>query len=196
MFQQQDSLTQFTRRSAYPPSARIVFKRAKSNVALANTHFAPSRSCTSALWTMTANTNPKVSTSKCRLRPLIFPETFLFRFRKTARVKAAFAALIRNFHRLTVDHRDTWFTLSSGLSSDLFSQASVQHFQCAVASPFSEVISDGAPRWEVAGQHSPGTAGSVDIQDGVKDAAHVGRAGTTTRFGLWKMRFDAYPLCI
>src|SRR6266699_3851281 len=63
---------QTTSRPAYPPSAQtnvIVEKRSRSN---ANSGPAPSRSCTLAAVTTTANSHPQASTAMCRFLPLIF----------------------------------------------------------------------------------------------------------------------------
>jgi hypothetical protein len=62
---------QRTRRPAYPPSAHtkaIVVHRSRSK---AGSGCAPSRSCTEAAVTITVSTRPRVSTARCRLRPLI-----------------------------------------------------------------------------------------------------------------------------
>ena len=70
--QWQEVRTHRSRRPAYPASARMIRRRAKSKVARASTHLAVSRSWTFAGWTTQLRASPSVSTSKCCFLPWTF----------------------------------------------------------------------------------------------------------------------------
>src|SRR5690606_28107695 len=162
---------QATKRPAYPASARMIRSRAKSYDAWASSHFAPSRSCTSAPWTTTASTSPSVSTSRCRLRPLTF----------FSRVEPAFSAAVGRLHALAVEHCDSRLFVSPRLPSNLLPQPGIHPFPGPVGSPGAEIKPDRSPGWEVARQHPPGTTGAGDVEYGVEHAPHVRRSRPAAR---------------
>ena len=181
-----DRRTHRSKRPAYPASARMIRSRAKSNVAWAKTHLAPSRSWTLAVWTTQPSTSPSVSTSKCRLRPLTF----------FPRVVTTLSCLVRHLDTLAVEHADAWFGLPLVPAAHLLPESGVDASPSAVVPPAGIELVHRSPLGEVVRQHSPSTPGAGDVEDGVEDLSHVGRAWPTARFGGRNQRLDPLPLRI
>src|SRR6056297_185887 len=117
--------------------------RKKSNVARANTHFAPSRSWMSAECTRQTRTSPIVSTNRCRLRPFTF----------FSRVETAAARLIRRLYALAVEHGDARFGVLTGLLANLLPQPSIHPFQRTVVPPGLEEFVNSSPGRKIVRQH-------------------------------------------
>ena len=194
--QPQCCFTQLANGPVYPASARMVCSREKWNVALANTDFAPSRSCTSAPVTTASSSRPLVSTSKCRFRPDTFSEISWFRCCKSGRVKTSFAGLAGDLDGLRIDDGNRRFLGAFQFGSHTLSQAGMNPLQRAIVPPGFEVIVDRSPGREIVRQHSPRTTGLCHVQQGVDNISQVHAPRSTARLGRGKMRFKQTPLLI
>src|SRR5437870_4776847 len=64
-------------------------------------------------------------------------------------VEPFFTTHFGRFDALTVNDTDTWFWLASCLDTNIATQQRINAFKCAIISPFSIVIPDMIPRWEI-----------------------------------------------
>src|SRR5829696_1816928 len=89
----------------------------------------------------------------------------------TTVVSSRFSAHPACLCRLRVRYCGTGLGVSSEPSAKKLADRPVHPFSGTVEAPSSEVVVDGAPRWEVAGQEPPGTSTPQDVEDGVEDLA-------------------------
>src|SRR5919108_4790403 len=130
----------------------LTWRRASSSACLP-----PSRSCTEAGVITKAHSSPKVSTTKCRLRPTIFfPPVVAFR-----------PALLGGLHALAVEDRGGGLRLFAGLASDPLPQGIMNPLPGAVLLPQAKVMKHNTVRWQVMRQRPPGAAIATLIKNGV-----------------------------
>src|SRR5882724_616495 len=137
-----------------------------------------------AAWTTTTRTNPKVSTNRCRLIPLIF----------FPRVVATRPAGPRGFDGLTVEGAGAGLGFLAGSLPDLVSEGVVDPFPSAVAPPAVEIVANRSLRGKVVGQGVPGTAGLGQVEEGIEGGAKVCRPRGTGRDGRWEQGLEKFPL--
>src|SRR5262249_25963932 len=139
-----------------------------------NTSLAPSKSCTFAGSTATAQTSPSVSTRMCRLRPLIsFP-----------RVEPLGPAGLGGLDALAVDDGPPGGVLLAPQPSEADAEDGVDLLEDALIPPGVEVVTDELPGRGVVRQHPPGTAAAGQVAHGVDDLPPgVGAAASGLAFG-------------
>lgn len=121
------------------------------------TSTAPSQSVGDAGRTARPQTSPRVSTSRCRLRPAtFFPPVVPLR-----------AAALGRLHRLAVDDPGAGRRLPPVGTSDLGPEGVVDLLPHPGVPPRVEVVADRLPRREVVGQHPPGAPAPRQVEDGV-----------------------------
>src|SRR5262245_39070549 len=146
---------------------------------------APAQSVTLPGVTSTASTSPSVSTSRCRLRPLIF-------FPPVVALQARVA--VAHLHRLAVEDGGAGLTRPPLGQADLLAEALVQPFPGAVQAPAADAGVHGAPRREVVGQQPPGAAGPQEVEVGIADLADVDGTGPAAGLGGRHERLQPFPL--
>src|SRR5271165_543401 len=173
--------------AAYAPSAQITCSRGSWSRTRCSSVLAPSRSWTSAGRTMRPQINPSVSTSRCRLRPLIF----------FPRVVALGPAGFRRLDALAVDDRRAGRVLSAIGAADVETEDGVDFLPDAFVTPGVEVVRHRLPRREVMGQHPPGATAAGQVADGVDDVAQgVGAWPSTLALALREEVLNVVPLQI
>src|SRR3954447_4271273 len=169
-------------------SAHTLASRGRLVPTRRNTSLAPSKSCTLAGNTATAQTSPSVSTSTCRLRPLIF----------FPRVVALRPARFGGLDGLAVDDAGRGGFLLALDGAEVDPQGVVDLLEEPLVPPGVEVVADQAPGREVVRQHPPGAATFGQVEQGVDHfAAGVGAAASGLAFGLPLRReqvLDVLPL--
>lgn len=77
--------------------------------------------------------------------------------------------MVRRFNTARIDDSHAWASLSSDYPPGQGMNGIHDVLDDALQLPFSKVVIDGLPGSKVAWQHSPLTASSVDVKDGVHD---------------------------
>src|SRR5262245_46008040 len=77
-----------------------------------------------------------------------------------------------------------------------FAQLRMHEDPGAVQAKPPKIVIDGLPGTVLTRQIPPRTAAAQDIKDPIADAAHVQRAGATTRLGGGNERCEHCPLCL
>ena len=77
--------------------------------------------------------------------------------------------MMRRFHAARVNDSHAWTFLPSGYLTDEGMNGVHYVLDNTLQLPFPEVVIDGLPGRKVAWQHTPLTAGLVDVKDGVHD---------------------------
>ncbi len=181
----QCSASQMVRRSVwYALSAHTLRMVGNRSRARASTASAPTASGTLAAWTSTVSNRPAVSTSRCRLRPLVF----------FPRVVAGLGGDGGALGALAVDDGGGRLRVPPLARPVLRPQPVVDALKRPIARPRAEVIVDGAPGGEVAREPAPRAAGAQAVQQGVDHAAQVHRAATPRPRLRREERRDARPL--
>jgi hypothetical protein len=147
----------------------------------------PSLSTTFALWTLAWSTNPCVSTSRWRFRPLTFKGPVVAPFSSSDAGR---------LHRLAVNYPHARLGIPLEANPHPFAQRGVHPLPDPVQTPRAEVVVDGLPRREVVGQKPPGAAALQEVEDGVEDLAQAVQARSPFVFWDRQERFDALPLGI
>src|SRR3954451_17725401 len=131
--------------------------------ARSSTRTAPSRSATLAAVTSTTISRPIVSTTRCRLRPLVFLPA------SQPRVPVPTVAAPDTVWESTAPGRG--HRTASGGVPDRVAQCVVDPVDGAIGGPPLEVEVDGVPRREVVCQLPPRAARPIQVQDRIHDAA-------------------------
>ena len=143
----------------------------------------PSLSTTFALWTLAWSTNPCVSTSRWRFRPLIFKGPVVASFSSSDAGR---------LHRLAVYYPRARLGIALEANPHPFAQRGVHPLPDPVQTPRAEVVVDRGPSREVVGQKPP----LQEIEDGVEDLAQAVQARSPFVFWDRQERFDVLPLGI
>ena len=145
-----------------------------------STSASPSRSWTLAAWTMPRSRKPSVSTSTCRLRPLIFLPAS----------KPRGPPLSAGLHRLAVDDPRGRLRLATGRLPCPHQQGVVQAEQGAVPPPAPEIAENRALGWKARGQERPLAAGAQQVEDRVQYCPQIGGARPAEPAGRRQPRLD------
>src|SRR4028118_1072658 len=84
-------------------------------------------------------------------------------------VTSIFSTYPSCFDLLRVYDACTRLGIPSQADPQTFSDRPVDPLPATVYAPFSEVMKDRFPRWEVVRQQAPGTTAPQDVEDGVKN---------------------------
>src|SRR5262245_22273070 len=117
----------------------------------------------SAACTSTTSSRPPVSTTTCRLRPLIFFPP----------VEATAPAGLGRLRRLAVQYCRARLRRPPFAFPILPPQQVIHAPPRPVVLPLLEVVVDRRPLREIVRQEAPGAAGAVDVEDRVRDLAEV-----------------------
>ena len=112
----------------------------------------------------------------------------------TTVVSSRFSAHSARLCRLRVHYPGTGLGNSPEPSAQELADSVVHSFPSAVEAPSSEVMVDGAPRWEVAGKQPPRTATPQDVEDGLEDYAGAVDSRSSSLAGSRNMGLETLPL--
>ena len=145
----------------------------------------PTLSWRSAGWTFTLSRVPSVSTSACRLRPLIFlPPSYA---RPAGRCC---------LDRLAVNDGGRGKRTSAALGPIALAQDLVDAFPLPGPAPCAEVVIHHAPWRQVMRHHAPRDAAPEHIEAAVKDTAKLIAPVRTSVLTRHKHARDKLPLCV
>src|SRR5262245_28396256 len=187
--QPQKRLTQSMKRLLKPESTMTSRSKGNNPRTLASSQRPPSRSCTDAATTITAQTRPSESVLTNRLRPLIFFPP----------VVPLGAAAVGRLDRLAVHPAGFRRGRGAGVEADLRPQRVVELLPVALDPPGAEAAVDGLPGREVARQHAPGASGAEVVEDGVEHLAGVGGGAAAVGaagLGAGQQRLGQFPLLV
>ena len=168
-----------------PASAQMRSSRGIVPMSGVSSRLAPSRSWMLAGCTTTPCTNPKVSTTRWRLRP----ENFL----PASKPRPPF---FRGPHRLTVENDRTRVRIASGLLAHLIAKLVMQPIERAIITPLREGGPNRRPRGQIMRDAVPGTPRVQHIEQPVHNLPEIHRAGPPSSLRRWQERFETGPLMI
>src|SRR4051794_12422710 len=147
---------------------------------------APSRSCTLAGWTFTANSRPRVSVRTCACGQAPSCQ----RHSRTCRAKPPFDGTLCG---LAVDDRRRRARLAPRILPHLNIERVVNALERSVPIPQVEVLPDGAARRQVLRQRLPLAPRPEHIEDPVEDLTNVHRSRAAAALGRTDQRSDQRP---
>src|SRR5438552_1123375 len=153
----------------YAESAHTLVNRGSDLPTRRNTSMAPSQSVGAAGRTASPQISPRVSTSRCRLRPdTFFPPVVPLRAAAPGRLDA-----------LAVDRTGARRLLAVEELADITPEGIVQLLPDPGVPPRVEVVADGLPRREVVRQAPPLAPGPGQVEDRIDDVLAVVDPGPT-----------------
>src|SRR5258707_8243565 len=111
-----------------------------------------------------------------------------------AAIVAPGAANLGPFDRLAVEVADARACRPAFGQAQLASQAPLELRPSAVVTPVPEVVVHALPGREIMGQAAPGTALTVEVEQGIEDFADVGLPWAAARPGGRNQRLEQRPL--